>query len=261
MTVYQPIENHADPLAGTTAIVTGVSRGFGRAIAAALAEAGAHVVGVARGSAQLEELHDELGDSFSPVTADAADPDVANRLIDQHRPRTLVLCAGASPMMSPLQEQTWESFSQTWNVDVAQAFHWSRQALRRPLAPGSSVIAMSSGAAVNGSPLSGGYAGAKAAVKFIADYAAIESQRAGLGIEFVSVLPRLTPATQLGAKAVAAYAGRQGVDVETFVKAGGPALSAEQVGRSVLELATGRHRDHGSYLLTAAGLSALAANN
>jgi NAD(P)-dependent dehydrogenase (short-subunit alcohol dehydrogenase family) len=120
---------------------------------------------------------------------------------------------------------------------------------------------MSSGAALNGSPLSGGYAGAKAAVKFIADYAAIESQRAGLGIEFVSVLPRLTPATQLGAKAVAAYAGRQGVDVETFVKAGGPPLTAEQVGRSVLELAAGRHRDHGSYLLTAAGLSALAANN
>src|SRR5271163_697703 len=254
MTLYLPIENQADPLAGTTAIVTGVSRGFGRAIAAALAEAGAHVVGVARGSAQLEELHDELGDSFSPVTADAADPDVANRLIDQHRPRTLVLCAGASPTMNPLHEQTWE-------VDVAQAFHWSRHALRRPLAPGSSVIAMSSGAAVNGSPLSGGYAGAKAAVKFIADYAAIESQRAGLGITFVSVLPRLTAATELGAKAVAAYAGRQGVDVETFVKAGGPPLTAEQVGRSVLELAAGRHRDYGSYRLTATGLSALAANN
>src|ERR1700691_868324 len=222
MTVNQPIENPADPLAGTTAIVTGVSRGFGRAIAAALAEAGAHVVGVARGSAQLEDLHDELGASFSPLTADAAAPDVANRLIDQHRPRTLVLCAGASPTMNPLHEQTWESFSQTWDVDVAQAFHWSRHALRRPLDPGSSVIAMSSGAAVNGSPLSGGYAGAKAAVKFIADYAAIESKREVLGISFLSVLPRLTPATELGAKAVAAYADRQGVDVDAFIQTGGP---------------------------------------
>jgi NAD(P)-dependent dehydrogenase (short-subunit alcohol dehydrogenase family) len=163
--------------------------------------------------------------------------------------------------MSPLPEQTWESFSQTWNVDVAQAFHWSRHALRRPLAPGSAVIAMSSGAAVNGSPLSGGYAGAKAAVKFIADYAAIESERAGLGISFVSVLPRLTPATELGAKAVAAYAGRQGVDVDTFVRASGPALTAEQVGRSVLAIAAGQHRDRGAYLLTAAGLSPLAGSN
>jgi NAD(P)-dependent dehydrogenase (short-subunit alcohol dehydrogenase family) len=261
MTANQLIENQADALTGTTAIVTGVSRGFGRAIAAALAGAGAHVVGVARSRAQLDELRDELGDTFSPQTADVADPNAAHRLIDEYRPHTLVLCAGASPTMSPLHEQTWETFSQNWDVDVAQAFHWCRHALRRPLAPGSSVIVMSSGAAINGSPLSGGYAGAKAAVKFIADYAAIESRRAGLGIEFVSVLPRLTPATELGAKAVVAYADRQGVDAEAFVKSGGPVLTAEQVGRSVLELATGWHRDHGSYLLTAAGLSALAAGN
>jgi NAD(P)-dependent dehydrogenase (short-subunit alcohol dehydrogenase family) len=87
-----------------------------------------------------------------------------------------------------------------------------------PLAPGSSVIALSSGAAIKGSPLSGGYAGAKAAVRFIAGYAAIESQRAGLGISFVSVLPQLTPATELGAPHVAAYAEREGVDVDTFRK-------------------------------------------
>jgi len=255
MTLNQPIKTEADELAGTTAIVTGASRGFGRAIATTLSAAGARVVGIARTSAQLDELRDELGDTFTPVTADAADPGVAARLIDEYAPRTLVLCAGVSPTMSPLHEQTWESFSQTWNVDVAQAFYWTRQALRRPLAPGSSVIAMSSGAAVNGSPLSGGYAGAKAAVKFIADYAAMESQRAGLGISFVSVLPRLTPATDLGAKAVAAYAGLQGVDVDTFVQAAGPVLTAEQVGRSVLAIAGGQERDHGAYLLTAAGLS------
>jgi NAD(P)-dependent dehydrogenase (short-subunit alcohol dehydrogenase family) len=256
ITENQPITTQPDDLAGTTAIVTGASRGFGRAIAAALSAAGVRVVGVARSSAQLDELRDELGETFTPVAADAADPVLAGRLIDEYRPHTLVLCAGASPTMSPLPEQTWESFSQIWNVDVAQAFHWTRRALRHPLEPGSSVIAMSSGAALNGSPLSGGYAGAKAAVKFIADYAAIESQRAGLGIGFVSVLPRLTPATELGAKAVAAYAGRQGVDVDTFVQAGGPALTAEQVGQSILEIASGDHRD-GAYLLTAAGLSAL----
>jgi NAD(P)-dependent dehydrogenase (short-subunit alcohol dehydrogenase family) len=261
MTLHQPIEKQTEDLTGTTAIVTGVSRGFGRAIAVELAAAGVHVVGVARDSAKLDELRGELGDTVTPVAADAADPEVAERLIDEHQPRTLVLCAGASPTMSPLHEQTWESFSRTWDVDVAQAFHWSRLALRGPLAPGSSVIVMSSGAAVNGSPLSGGYAGAKAAVKFIADYAAIESQRAGLGIRFVSVLPKLTAATELGAAAVTAYAERQGVDVATFIRAGGPALTAEQVGRSVWELATGRHPDHSSYLLTAAGLSALATTN
>jgi hypothetical protein len=57
---------------------------------------------------------------------------------------------------------------------------------------------------------------------------------------------------------VAAYAGRQGVDVDTFVQSSGPALSAEQVGRSVLQIAGGHHGDHGAYLLTSAGLSPMA---
>ena len=230
-------------LTDSTAIVTGASRGFGRGIADALTAAGARVVGVARSGAD--------------VTADAADPATAQRLIDEYQPRTVVLCAGAAPQMSPLQEQTWQSFSQNWNVDVAQAFHWTRYALRRPLAPGSTVIAVSSGAAINGSPLSGGYAGAKATVKLIADYAAIESQLGGLGIEFVSVLPQLTPATELGEKAVAAYAQRQGVDVDTFVASLRPALTAEQVGKSVLEIAMGEARDHRAYMLSSAGLSPL----
>jgi NAD(P)-dependent dehydrogenase (short-subunit alcohol dehydrogenase family) len=159
--------------------------------------------------------------------------------------------------MSPLQDQTWESFSKNWNVDVAQAFHWLRYALQRPLAPGSTVIALSSGAAINGSPLSGGYAGAKATVRLITGYAALESERAGLGIDFVSVLPALTPATGLGAKAVAAYAERQGLDVDTFVESLGPALTAEQVGKSVLEITTGQRRDHRAYTLSSAGLSPL----
>jgi NAD(P)-dependent dehydrogenase (short-subunit alcohol dehydrogenase family) len=245
-----------NPLAGTTAIVTGASRGFGRGIATALASVGAHVVGVARDGAHLDTLCGELAD-FTAVTADAADPATAPRLIDEYRPSTVVLCAGAAPQMSPLQEHTWESFSQNWNVDVAQAFHWIRHALARPLAPGSTVIAVSSGAAINGSPLSGGYAGAKATVKFITGYAGLESERGGLGIDFVSVLPVLTPTTDLGAAAVAAYAERQGVDVDTFIQSLRPALTAEQVGKSVLEIATGTTRDHRAYTLTSAGLSPL----
>ena len=230
-------------LADSTAIVTGASRGFGRGIADALAAAGANVVGVAR--------------SGATVTADVADPATARRLIDEYAPRTIVLCAGAAPQMSSLQDQTWEAFSQNWNVDVAQAFHWTREALLRPLAPGSTVIAVSSGAALHGSPLSGGYAGAKATVRLIAGYAALESERAGLGIDFVSVLPALTPNTELGAKAVEAYAARQGVDVDAFVQSLQPALTAEQVGKSVLEIATTGRGDHRAYTLSSAGLAPL----
>lgn len=243
-------------IAGTTAIVTGASRGFGRAVAIALTSAGARVVGVARTQAHLQLVRDELGDNFTGVAADAADAQTAAALIDEYRPATVVLAAGLAPQMMPLTDQTWESFTENWNVDVAQAFHWVRCALRRPLAPGSAVIAFSSGAAVNGSPLSGGYAGAKAAVRFIAGYAAEESKRAGLGISFASVLPRLTPATDLGAKAVAAYAARQGVAVDAFVAAAGPVLTPEQVGIAVRGIV--ERRDGGPYLLTSAGLSPVA---
>jgi len=191
------------------------------------------------------------------VAADAADPATASRLVYEFRPRTLVLCAGAAPRMTRLQDQTWETFSENWDVDVAQAFHWVRRALESPLQPGSSVIAFSSGAAIKGSPLSGGYAGANATVRFISSYAAIESQRAGLGIDFVSVLPQLTPATDLGAMAVRAYAELQGVTLDDFLKSLGNPLTPEQVGKAVLELVAAERPDP-SYALSATGLAPIA---
>jgi NAD(P)-dependent dehydrogenase (short-subunit alcohol dehydrogenase family) len=246
-----------EQLAGRTAVVTGTSRGFGRAIAAALAEAGAAVVGLARDEHALAAVQEKLGDLFTPVVADAADPVIAGQLIDQYDPDILVLNAGAAPLSRPLHEHTWDSFSRVWEVDVRQVFSWSREALLRPLRPGSVVVAMSSGAALFGSPLSGGYAGAKATIRFISSYAAVESQRAGLGIRFTSVLPQLTPATDLGAAAVAAYAAREGMTVAEYVQSRGPALTTENAGASIAGLVADSGLDQASYLLTADGLSPL----
>ena len=242
-------------LSGTTALVTGATRGFGRSIAVALHDAGANVVAVARNAEQLGQLRSELGASLAIVAADVADPVVAGSLVEQYRPTTLVLNAGAPPLMRPLQHQTWQTFSRNWEVDVQQAFHWIREALLLPLPPQSTVIAMSSGAALFGSPLSGGYAGAKATIRFITGYAAEESGRAGLGIRFVSVLPKLTPATDLGAMAVAAYARRDGIDADEVVRRLGPALGAEQVGKHIAALASSADHPSGAYLLTPDGLS------
>ena len=244
-------------VSGATALVTGASRGFGRGIAAALSKAGAQVVGVARDRTQLQEVSAELGTSSTPVAADATDPTVAGRLIDAHQPSILVLNAGAAPLSRPLQHHTWQTFSVNWNTDVQHVFHWSREALLAPLAPGSVVITMSSGAALRGSPLSGGYAGSKAAIRFVTSYAAAESERNGLGIRFVSVLPQLTPATTLGAAAVAAYAAREGISVDAYLDRAGPALTPELAGQAVVDLATGDGHDQDAYLLTAAGLRSL----
>ncbi|MGO8958610.1 MAG: SDR family oxidoreductase [Streptosporangiaceae bacterium] len=247
----------AQHLEGTTALVTGASRGFGRAIATALSQAGASVVGVARSAPGLQELAAEADGSVTAEVADATDPVVAGQLLDRYNPRLLVLNAGAAPLSRPLHQHTWQTFSRNWDVDVQHAFHWTREALLRPLQPGATVVVMSSGAALAGSPLSGGYAGAKATIRFIAAYAASESARNNLGIRFVAVLPQLTPATELGAAAVAAYAARAGMSVSEFAATRGPALTADQVGQAVIELTTNPSLEGEAYLLTAGGLKSL----
>jgi NAD(P)-dependent dehydrogenase (short-subunit alcohol dehydrogenase family) len=240
-----------------TALVTGASRGFGRAIARALHADGARVVAVARSAEPLHALRDELGERLIPVVADVADAVVAGTLIGQYQPDTLVLNAGAAPLPRRLQDHTWETFGRNWDVDVRHAFHWLREALLFPLRPGSNVVVMSSGAALFGSPLSGGYAGAKAAIRFITDYAADESAREGLGIRFVSILPKLTSETDLGAMAVAAYARRYGKSVEQYVEEAGPGVTPDDVGKATIELVTAAELETGAFLLTPAGLSPL----
>jgi NAD(P)-dependent dehydrogenase (short-subunit alcohol dehydrogenase family) len=220
-----------------TAVVTGASRGFGRAIATALVAAGTGVVGIARDAQELQAVRDELGESFTPVAADATDETLTRDVIREHRPGLLVLNAGVTPQMAPVHEQTWETFSRNWHVDTRHVFAWTRAALREPLAPGSVVVAMSSGAALGGSPLSGGYASAKAAIRYLRGYAADESKRAGLDIRFAALLPQLTPATGLGSAGIAGYAARQGITPDAFVEGLQPILTPDQVAKAVLEIA------------------------
>ncbi|MFE5034403.1 SDR family oxidoreductase [Streptomyces sp. NPDC056683] len=220
-----------------TAVVTGASRGFGRAIAAALVACGTHVIGIARNGQELHAVRGELGPMFTPVAADAAGEALAEEVIRTHRPGLLVLNAGATPHMAPVHEQTWETFSRNWEVDTRHVFAWTGAALRAPLKPGSVVLSMSSGAALGGSPLSGGYASAKAAIRYLRQYGAEESQRAGLGIRFVTLLPNMTPVGGVGDAGVTGYAARAGVARETFVEGRQPILTLEQIGKAVVELA------------------------
>lgn len=241
---------------GTT-IVVGASRGLGRGIATALASTGEPVVALARTSGLLAELAGRFPGVRAEV-ADATEPGVAGRLLDAHAPHAVVLVAGATPQVRPLQEHTWETFSANWHADVKLTFHWLQAALRRPLAPGSRVVVVSSGAALQGSPLSGGYAGAKGTQRFVTRYAQDESDRGGLGIVFTTVLPKLTPLTDLGRPAVAAYAVRSGLSEQEYLRQLGRPLTPEAAGAAVVELL---RADAGTlateYLLTCDGLRAV----
>jgi NAD(P)-dependent dehydrogenase (short-subunit alcohol dehydrogenase family) len=244
-------------LSGRTTVVVGASRGLGRGIARAFAEAGAPVVAVARNAPALAELA-ATGANIRIEAADAADATVAWNLVDHYEPQVLILVAGANPVMRPLQDQTWETFSVNWHSDVKIAFTWLREALLKPLPPGSRVVVVSSGAAINGSPASGGYAGAKATQRFLAGYAQEESRRAGLDITVTAVMPRMTPFGDVGRRGIRAYAARGGQTEEAYLNQLGDPLTPEIAGSALVDLVRADPATTApDYLLTGAGLRKL----
>jgi NAD(P)-dependent dehydrogenase (short-subunit alcohol dehydrogenase family) len=210
------------------ALVIGAAGGVGQATAAAFTAAGARVL--AAGSER-----------------DATDPDQVVALLADADPDLVVIAAGARPRMASIEEQTWESFSRPWDVDVKIAFEVGRAALARPLRPGSTVLIVSSGAGIAGSPLSGGYAGAKRMQMFLAGYLQRASDTRELGIRFVSLAPRnLLAGTRIGEAAAAAY----GMQIGPL----GPAGVAE----AIVAIASGdEQRETTQLAVTAAGVEAI----
>src|SRR4030081_2854126 len=152
-----------------TVVVTGGSRGLGLGLVEALGAHGARVTVVARESDALESVRARLGVAVIP--ADVTDEGAAQRILAEVRPDILALNAGAKPRMGRLDQMSWADFTAPWETDVKAGLYWLQAALSLPLKPGSRVLVGSSGAAVNGSPMSGGYAGAKHMLWFMARYA------------------------------------------------------------------------------------------
>ncbi|HEU5099163.1 MAG TPA: hypothetical protein VFU22_09095 [Roseiflexaceae bacterium] len=138
-------------------------------------------------------------------------------------------------------------------------FCFGKEALLLPLASGSSVVIVSSGAAIGGSPLSGGYAGAKRMQWLLAQYLQQEADVLQLGIRFVALLPKqISGATELGRTASAAYAAQQGISEQVLLERSGPPLTPERVGDGVVALLTKEaYRDGIAFGVTSQELAAL----
>jgi NAD(P)-dependent dehydrogenase (short-subunit alcohol dehydrogenase family) len=224
-------------LEGKRVIVTGGSRGLGLGIVESLVAGRAQVTVVARDRTRLDEVGQRLG--VATVAGDVTDRALARGVIQDVRPDILVLNAGATPAMAPLHEQTWESFTLTWETDVKAGLHWIQEAIKLPLARGSRVLVASSGAAVGGSPLSGGYAGAKRMLWLMAQYANGVAAKLDLGIHFQALLPlQIIAETDLGRSGAEAYAKGKGVDLQTFVAGFGRPMSPQQYAELVVTILT-----------------------
>ena len=205
-------------------MVIGASSGVGKRTVEALILEGAHVTAVARGAERLRALAADRGNQLSTRQGDATDPTFLEGLLREVKPELVVLSAGVTPRMGRIDELDWDSFSEAWNVDVKAAFLLVKFALTLPVAPGSVLVLISSGAAIDGSPLSGGYAGAKRMEWLLADYAQKVSNARKLGIRFLAVLPRPIDGTEIGMRAATAYGAMSGTTPEVFMKRVGVTL-------------------------------------
>ena len=225
---------------GKTALVIGATSGVGRATAKALLAQGVKVAAAARGAEGLATLRTEAGSSVHTLQLDAVNAATVQRVLRELQPDFVVLAAGVRLRVAPLTEQNWESFSEPWNMDTQAAFHLVQAALTMPLTPGSKVVLVSSGAAINGSPLSGGYAGAKRMQWLMSGYAQAISDKQNLGIRFVAVVPhQLIEGTHIGAAASSAYGATMGMSGADFMKRFDVPLHPEGVAASIVTCLAG----------------------
>jgi NAD(P)-dependent dehydrogenase (short-subunit alcohol dehydrogenase family) len=216
-----------------TVVVTGGSRGLGLGLVEALVAQGAKVTVVARGADALEAVRARLG--VATFAADVTDETAAHRVLAEVRPEILVLNAGAKPKMGRLDQLSWADFTVPWEHDVKGGLYWLQAALNLPLKPGSRVLVLSSGAAVGGSPMSGGYGGAKRMLWFMAKYANGVAEQKHLGIRFQAIVPQqMVRGTGVGDAGANAYASAMGIEPEAFVARFGAPMPPRDFGEKVV---------------------------
>ncbi len=166
------------PLAGRIALVTGASRGIGRAAALALAGAGAHVIATARGQGGLEALDDEIrdltGERATLAPMDLVDGDGADQLglaIHQRHGRLDVLVHAGAMLggLTPVAHIDPPAWDRALAVNLTSTYRLIRsmEPLLRQSHAGRAIF-LTSGLAVRPRAFWGAYAASKAGLEALA---------------------------------------------------------------------------------------------
>jgi len=174
-------------LEGKRALVTGASRGIGRAIAVELGRAGADVVvGYRSGADEAEELAAEIGGTA--VRADVSDPDDAARLVEQAGDLDiLVNNAGVTRdgLIARMSDEDWHAVVDT---NLGGVFHTCRAASRGMMRRRSgSIVNLTSVVGIHGNPGQTNYAASKAGI--IGFTKALARELASRGVRVNAVAP------------------------------------------------------------------------
>jgi NAD(P)-dependent dehydrogenase (short-subunit alcohol dehydrogenase family) len=176
-------------LDGRTAVVTGASRGIGRAIATLFAQEGANVTLVSRSAEALDDVFAEISRAggraiavAADVTADEAPQQIVDRTLAEFGGLDiLVNNAGGNSFMAPLETMRFSGWQKTMALNLDSAVRLIQAALPPMKASGrGSIINVSSVTGLRGSPLMSHYGAAKAAVISLTQSLGIELATQGV---------------------------------------------------------------------------------
>lgn len=179
-------------LTGTTAVVTGASRGIGRAMAEALASSGAHIVGVSATLAPDSEVGRAItsaGGSFEPVSCDFADPDAVRSLAEELAARRVdILVNNAGTIeRAPAVDHPLSSWDRVLQVNLTSQFQLTQQIGRGMLERGrGKIIFTASLLSFQGGINVPGYAAAKSGIAGLTKALANEWASGGVNVNAIA---------------------------------------------------------------------------
>jgi NAD(P)-dependent dehydrogenase (short-subunit alcohol dehydrogenase family) len=188
-------------LAGRRGLVVGGSSGIGLGCAVALAEAGAHVVIMARRSDQIDQVvkaMQEKGLSAEGIVGDVTDVDVTAALFAQLRPLDVFVNSAGLARHSPALKTKPDDFDVVMNVNLRGAYFAAQAAARIMIDDGraGSIITISSQMAVVGGVERAVYCGSKHAVEGFTKAMAVEFGKHGVRINTICPTFIRTPLTE-----------------------------------------------------------------